>query len=171
MRPTWRQYLSIYIIAILAILALSLVSCTKPVPITAVWPMVFDSTDGASAHTACDMRGNPIILINATMLRSGKIHPIRWTFVLRHEEKHVEQIHRVVGGCRVAQKMYENDPMYRLDSELEAYCTEYILMVGADVFVDRDSAYRTLMNNIYKMYGSHLSRNEFEARIPCRRSP
>lgn len=141
----------------------------KVLPVVNVWPMGFAPQDSASAHTTCDMRGNPIVIINKKMFADTTIPRWRWKYIMVHEQKHVEQIWALDGGCHEAHARYVSDPNFRLKMELEAYCVEWQAMLKDDVLKEPHVFLRMMMVNIYNLYGEHLTLEEFETKIPCGR--
>lgn len=72
--------------------------------------------------TVCSEANESIILINWD-IRNDK-DAIAET--LAHESVHVRQAKAHDGGCKGAQRHYQTDPQYRLDSEWEAYCVDAV---------------------------------------------
>ena len=151
---------------------LGLLGCasSRIVPIVNIWPIVFDSADGATAHTTCDPRGNPIIILNKKMWDDTTgFQRWKWKFVVIHEEKHVEQMLETEGGCHKAHELYATDPDFRLRLEMEAYCVEWEAMRDAGVMKQPNVSLAMVMVQIYNVYGTHMSWETFSTKIPCGR--
>jgi hypothetical protein len=133
----------------------------KPVPV-----VIADIPKAYAGVTLCDLeRNEPIIFIQPYVWKSNL-----FGLVLQHEMVHVRQSTNFDGGCREFGKRYENDALFRFDTEAEAYCEVLRTYYRPDYY--REGLHRVL-NDMYQGYGEGMTRLEVEARVMryCGRPP
>lgn len=102
-----------------------------------------DSTDinrGVEGRVDCDSLGNPVIKLKQ------EVYKDRRDEIIYHEMVHVDQAFRH-GGCKKMSKRYENDPVFALKIEAEAYCKT------AQVFDPGLAGQLSKAYHVHKLYG------------------
>lgn len=74
---------------------------------------------GYGGLTTCDTKGNPVIVMNTRYLTHPMVESIRI-----HENEHVRQMKAHKAGCADFLKQYNEDEVFRLESEAGAMCAE-----------------------------------------------
>ena len=166
-----RDYIWLFVSCALLGAVLGLLGCVKYIPQTAVWPAVFNGESRGSvlAMTTCDLRGNPIIIVNQEIFG----HPDfpRWTirYILIHEEQHARDMRLFKEGCNKFLETYRTDPDFRLTMEVRAKCAEYVAMKNDGVLAGLSGwDFPAVFAPLYQLYGQHITFDEFFSRIPCR---
>ena len=168
---TPREFAWIWVSFALFGLLAGLLGCVRYIPQTAVWPTEFQGNDSIIAVTTCDMRGNPIILVNSRVLNNPtpNLPQWSWRYILIHEETHASEIRGFKEGCQKFLELYRSDSDFRMMVELRAKCAEYIAMKNDGIItMYEELAFVGVFGPLYNLYGQHLEFEEFLLRIPCR---
>lgn len=104
MKQKWLWFFN----AVMLVIILVLVSCQRAPILSAVLPN--------NARAVCSVNGKPVILLNEQLLGTEESR-----FILTHEYVHIRQMGR---NCLKMTEKYRTDSLYRVRSELEAYCEE-----------------------------------------------
>lgn len=156
--PKKRNWFAWWGIAAMLIMVTSLLQCctrlpVRTVPYVAILPDDLGAT--MSGRTICDLRGEPVVLVNYNVLNKPFLQ-----YTLIHEYVHVAQSRRLRGGCRELITRYLVDPAFRLAVEGEAYC-----VVWRQENVDNVATHFDWLWLVHAMsqYGT-------ESEIPCKES-
>ena len=110
--------------------------------------IIFDPTLPANyaGMAICDRASNePIVLIQPYLQNS----PL-FGLVLAHEMEHVRQSINYKGGCREFGKRYEEDLIFRVDIEAEAYCKVLDSHIKVEYY---EVALNKVIRDVYSIYG------------------
>jgi hypothetical protein len=152
------------VFALLGVL-LGLLGCAKYQPYTSVYPLAFPPRmNDLAAITDCEYGGQPIILVNTNV----ELPRAMWKYILIHEKQHAFDMR--VYGCREALKRVQTDPDFLMTLEVKAYCAQFVAMNNDGMFPEPAWQFRAMFEGVYNQYGTHLPKDVFFRRVPCKPS-